>query len=193
MTFSLIVITLTVGVIYNFFFEYKKQVRFNMTVFWRWTSLSNWHLLLVYKQTRRLWNTKSKSYFNMTLFEGGSQCQTKNRLPNQLISIHRLLRKCVTFVTVQNYIYLHIICIYKLEGVVTAAAAGTNFFWIWTRATTTTTPLWYVVLPPFRPSDFPSFRLCLSFFPSLLLPFMSILPSFLLDSYCIDISYWNAS
>ena len=43
---------------------------FNRTCFWRWTSLSDWHLLVVSKRKRRFWNTKRKSYFNMTLFWG---------------------------------------------------------------------------------------------------------------------------
>ena len=48
--------------------------------FWRRTSLSHWHLLLVSKRKRRCWNTKSKLFFDMTLFEGGPRCQTKNFL-----------------------------------------------------------------------------------------------------------------
>jgi hypothetical protein len=44
--------------------------------FWRRTSLSYWHLLFVSNRRRRFWNTKSKSFVNMTLFEGGSRCQT---------------------------------------------------------------------------------------------------------------------
>jgi hypothetical protein len=69
---SLTVITLTLGVIYTTVFEYQNQVIFNMPVFDGRPSLSNSHLLLVSKQKRRFWNTKSKSYFNfnMTLFEG---------------------------------------------------------------------------------------------------------------------------
>jgi hypothetical protein len=48
-----------------------------MTVFDGGPSLSYCHLLLVSPQKRSFWNTKSKSYFNLTLFDGGSQCQTK--------------------------------------------------------------------------------------------------------------------
>jgi hypothetical protein len=67
-----------VRVIYTTVFEYQNQVIFNMTVFGVGPSLSNWHLLLACNQKRRFWNTKSESCFNMTLFEGGSRCQTKS-------------------------------------------------------------------------------------------------------------------
>jgi hypothetical protein len=48
-----------------------------MTVFDVGSSLSYLHLLLVSTQNRCFWNTKSKSIFNMALFEGGSRCQNK--------------------------------------------------------------------------------------------------------------------
>jgi hypothetical protein len=65
-------------------FEYQNQVIFNVTVFDGGHPLSNGHLLLACKQkqvvltlafsmptkARRFLNTKIKSYFNLTLFEG---------------------------------------------------------------------------------------------------------------------------
>jgi hypothetical protein len=77
---SLTVITWTVRVVYTTVFEYKNQVMFQYDCFWRWTSLSNWSLLLVSKQKHRFWNTKSKSYFNMTLFEGSLGVRLKSCL-----------------------------------------------------------------------------------------------------------------
>jgi hypothetical protein len=58
--------------------SYINQVIINITGFDGGPSLSYLHLLLVSKQKRSFWNAKTKSFFNLTLFEGGPQCQTKN-------------------------------------------------------------------------------------------------------------------
>ena len=52
-------------------FWISKSRHLQYDCFWQWTSLSYWHLIWVSNQTRRFKNTKSKSFFNMTLFEGG--------------------------------------------------------------------------------------------------------------------------
>jgi hypothetical protein len=80
LNFSLTVITLTVCVIYTTVFECKNHVMFNLTVFLTVDLVVILtHLLFVSKRIRRFWNTKSQSYFNMTLLEGGScWCQTQN-------------------------------------------------------------------------------------------------------------------
>jgi hypothetical protein len=84
----LTVITLAAGVIYIVVFEYEKASHLHYDVFFRWTLvvILAWHLSLVSKQTRRFWNTKSKSFFNLTLFEGGPFWgQTKNYYHNIII------------------------------------------------------------------------------------------------------------
>ena len=67
-TRSLAITTLAARVIYIVVFSYQNQDALNMTVFHGGPSLSYWHLLLVSKQNHRFWNTKSKLFFNMTIF-----------------------------------------------------------------------------------------------------------------------------
>jgi hypothetical protein len=63
-----------VCVIYTTVFEYQNQVIINMTVFDGGPSLVILTLAIGIQKKGLFWNTKSKSYFNMTLFEGGSYC-----------------------------------------------------------------------------------------------------------------------
>ena len=75
---SLVVITLTAGVIYNFFLNIKIK---SSSIWLLLTVVPRCHVdtCLWYPVKKGLfWNSKSKPYFNMTLFEGGSRRQTKN-------------------------------------------------------------------------------------------------------------------
>ena len=78
--FSLTVITLTVCVIHIVVFEYQNQAIFNVTVFDGGPLVVMLILPLVSKQKCRFWSTKSKSFFIVTLFEGGCRYQTKRCL-----------------------------------------------------------------------------------------------------------------
>ena len=61
---------------------------------------------LVSKHTRCFWNAKSKPTFNMTLFEGGSRCQTENAVVRCKCKICRFARIHLLWSSVPLWPYL---------------------------------------------------------------------------------------
>jgi hypothetical protein len=56
----------------------------------------------VSKQKTTFLNTKSKSFFNMTLFEGGSRCQTKSHTIHAIIDAKWRHNSVVSYMTSYN-------------------------------------------------------------------------------------------